>query len=231
MERKSSARNNGLKLSSGTPAMVTVCDTTTSGCFSDPQNSSRCVSDHTKHHSDGDYDLLQHHSIRNRYQHQNHREKTQQWQQKQEKQQEHQQQQHQHHKEQNCDTSPFDSLPKQQLPRPELFQIRRQHEPLHPSPTPSSALLLSQHFLSSDEDDSVDGESGAHRQQATHGDTNNFHYSSGQNNRIEITCEDQEPGRSRSKVPEEIRLRINSRERQRMHDLNSALDSLRQCDI
>ena len=33
---------------------------------------------------------------------------------------------------------------------------------------------------------------------------------------------------SRSKIPEEVRLRINSRERQRMHDLNSALDSLRQ---
>ncbi|GFO08564.1 oligodendrocyte transcription factor [Plakobranchus ocellatus] len=33
---------------------------------------------------------------------------------------------------------------------------------------------------------------------------------------------------SRSKVPEEVRLRINSRERQRMHDLNSALESLRQ---
>ena len=33
---------------------------------------------------------------------------------------------------------------------------------------------------------------------------------------------------SKSRVPEEIRLRINSRERQRMHDLNSALDSLRQ---
>ncbi|GFR63568.1 oligodendrocyte transcription factor 2 [Elysia marginata] len=33
---------------------------------------------------------------------------------------------------------------------------------------------------------------------------------------------------SKSKVPEEVRLRINSRERQRMHDLNSALDSLRQ---
>lgn len=33
---------------------------------------------------------------------------------------------------------------------------------------------------------------------------------------------------SKSKVPEEVRLRINSRERQRMHDLNLALDSLRQ---
>ncbi|XP_067674060.1 oligodendrocyte transcription factor 2-like [Haliotis asinina] len=33
---------------------------------------------------------------------------------------------------------------------------------------------------------------------------------------------------SKSRVPEEIRLRINSRERERMHDLNSALDSLRQ---
>ncbi|KAH9500191.1 hypothetical protein Btru_077446 [Bulinus truncatus] len=33
---------------------------------------------------------------------------------------------------------------------------------------------------------------------------------------------------SRSRVPEHVRLRINSRERQRMHDLNSALDSLRQ---
>lgn len=32
----------------------------------------------------------------------------------------------------------------------------------------------------------------------------------------------------RSKVPEDVRLRINSRERQRMHDLNSALDGLRQ---
>ncbi|BFZ09394.1 hypothetical protein BsWGS_12433 [Bradybaena similaris] len=38
----------------------------------------------------------------------------------------------------------------------------------------------------------------------------------------------QETPGSKSKVPEEIRLRINSRERQRMHDLNSALDSLRQ---
>ncbi|XP_071112418.1 oligodendrocyte transcription factor 2-like [Haliotis cracherodii] len=33
---------------------------------------------------------------------------------------------------------------------------------------------------------------------------------------------------SRSRVPEDVRLRINSRERERMHDLNSALDSLRQ---
>ena len=32
---------------------------------------------------------------------------------------------------------------------------------------------------------------------------------------------------SKSEVPEDIRLRINHRERQRMHDLNSALDSLR----
>ena len=32
----------------------------------------------------------------------------------------------------------------------------------------------------------------------------------------------------KQRVPEDIRLRINSRERQRMHDLNSALDSLRQ---
>ncbi|KAK6169256.1 hypothetical protein SNE40_020339 [Patella caerulea] len=32
----------------------------------------------------------------------------------------------------------------------------------------------------------------------------------------------------KSKVPEDIRLRINGRERERMHDLNSALDSLRQ---
>ena len=36
---------------------------------------------------------------------------------------------------------------------------------------------------------------------------------------------------SRSKVPEDVRLRINSRERQRMHDLNSALDSLRQVRV
>lgn len=34
--------------------------------------------------------------------------------------------------------------------------------------------------------------------------------------------------RHKSRVPEEIRLRVNCRERQRMHDLNSALDSLRQ---
>ena len=34
--------------------------------------------------------------------------------------------------------------------------------------------------------------------------------------------------RHKSNVPEEVRLRVNSRERQRMHDLNSALDSLRQ---
>lgn len=33
--------------------------------------------------------------------------------------------------------------------------------------------------------------------------------------------------RQKSKVPEELRLRVNGRERQRMHDLNSALDSLR----
>ncbi|OWF47587.1 oligodendrocyte transcription factor 2-like [Mizuhopecten yessoensis] len=33
---------------------------------------------------------------------------------------------------------------------------------------------------------------------------------------------------SKSEVPDDIRLRINGRERQRMHDLNSALDSLRQ---
>lgn len=33
---------------------------------------------------------------------------------------------------------------------------------------------------------------------------------------------------SGSKVPEEIRLRVNSRERERMHDLNSALESLRE---
>ena len=32
----------------------------------------------------------------------------------------------------------------------------------------------------------------------------------------------------KSRVPEDVRLRINSRERQRMHDLNSALDGLRQ---
>ncbi|XP_025099192.1 oligodendrocyte transcription factor 3-like [Pomacea canaliculata] len=44
-----------------------------------------------------------------------------------------------------------------------------------------------------------------------------------------------EPGETMSSIrktrvrhqPEEVRLRINSRERQRMHDLNSALDSLR----
>ncbi|KAL4233444.1 Oligodendrocyte transcription factor 3 [Mactra antiquata] len=34
--------------------------------------------------------------------------------------------------------------------------------------------------------------------------------------------------RNKSRVPEDIRLRVNSRERQRMHDLNSALDGLRQ---
>lgn len=34
--------------------------------------------------------------------------------------------------------------------------------------------------------------------------------------------------RHKSRVPDDIRLRVNSRERQRMHDLNSALDSLRQ---
>lgn len=33
--------------------------------------------------------------------------------------------------------------------------------------------------------------------------------------------------RHKSNVPEEVRLRVNSRERQRMHDLNAALDSLR----
>lgn len=33
---------------------------------------------------------------------------------------------------------------------------------------------------------------------------------------------------SKSRVPEELRLKVNSRERQRMHDLNSALDGLRQ---
>lgn len=33
---------------------------------------------------------------------------------------------------------------------------------------------------------------------------------------------------SKSRVPEEIRLKVNSRERQRMHDLNAALDGLRQ---
>ncbi|XP_069108043.1 oligodendrocyte transcription factor 3-like [Argopecten irradians] len=32
----------------------------------------------------------------------------------------------------------------------------------------------------------------------------------------------------KSEVPDDVRLRINSRERQRMHDLNAALDSLRQ---
>ncbi|KAK3605185.1 hypothetical protein CHS0354_012994 [Potamilus streckersoni] len=32
----------------------------------------------------------------------------------------------------------------------------------------------------------------------------------------------------KSRVPEDVRLRVNHRERQRMHDLNSALDSLRQ---
>ena len=35
-------------------------------------------------------------------------------------------------------------------------------------------------------------------------------------------------GRHKSCAPEDVRLRVNSRERQRMHDLNSALDSLRQ---
>lgn len=34
--------------------------------------------------------------------------------------------------------------------------------------------------------------------------------------------------RNKSSVPEDVRLRVNSRERQRMHDLNSALDGLRQ---
>ncbi|XP_045198315.2 class E basic helix-loop-helix protein 23-like [Mercenaria mercenaria] len=34
--------------------------------------------------------------------------------------------------------------------------------------------------------------------------------------------------RHKSRVPEDVRLRVNCRERQRMHDLNSALDSLRQ---
>ncbi|XP_060083152.1 oligodendrocyte transcription factor 2-like [Ylistrum balloti] len=33
---------------------------------------------------------------------------------------------------------------------------------------------------------------------------------------------------TKSEIPDDVRLRINSRERQRMHDLNSALDSLRQ---
>lgn len=33
---------------------------------------------------------------------------------------------------------------------------------------------------------------------------------------------------SKSRVPEEIRLKVNSRERQRMHDLNAALEGLRQ---
>ncbi|XP_062608797.1 neurogenic differentiation factor 1-like [Saccostrea cucullata] len=33
---------------------------------------------------------------------------------------------------------------------------------------------------------------------------------------------------SKSRVPEDIRLRVNSRERERMHNLNAALDSLRQ---
>lgn len=33
---------------------------------------------------------------------------------------------------------------------------------------------------------------------------------------------------TKSRVPEDIRLKVNSRERQRMHDLNSALDGLRQ---
>ncbi|KAL3879378.1 hypothetical protein ACJMK2_031676 [Sinanodonta woodiana] len=33
---------------------------------------------------------------------------------------------------------------------------------------------------------------------------------------------------SKSRVPETVRLRINDRERQRMHDLNTALDSLRE---
>lgn len=34
--------------------------------------------------------------------------------------------------------------------------------------------------------------------------------------------------RQKPNVPEDVRLRVNGRERQRMHDLNSALDSLRQ---
>lgn len=34
--------------------------------------------------------------------------------------------------------------------------------------------------------------------------------------------------RHKSLAPDDVRLRVNSRERQRMHDLNSALDSLRQ---
>ncbi|KAK3599206.1 hypothetical protein CHS0354_012811, partial [Potamilus streckersoni] len=33
---------------------------------------------------------------------------------------------------------------------------------------------------------------------------------------------------SKSRLPETVRLRINDRERQRMHDLNAALDSLRE---
>jgi class B basic helix-loop-helix protein 1/6/7 len=36
-----------------------------------------------------------------------------------------------------------------------------------------------------------------------------------------------QPPQSKSRVPEDIRLRINSRERERMHSLNAALDSLR----
>lgn len=40
------------------------------------------------------------------------------------------------------------------------------------------------------------------------------------------SCDQTPP--SKSRVPEDIRLRINSRERDRMHNLNGALDSLRQ---
>lgn len=40
------------------------------------------------------------------------------------------------------------------------------------------------------------------------------------------SCDQTPP--SKSRVPEDIRLRINSRERERMHNLNGALDSLRQ---
>ncbi|KAL3882156.1 hypothetical protein ACJMK2_028571 [Sinanodonta woodiana] len=48
----------------------------------------------------------------------------------------------------------------------------------------------------------------------------------GQQNSYVIRCSKRHTLKSR--VPEDVRLRVNHRERQRMHDLNSALDSLRQ---
>lgn len=46
------------------------------------------------------------------------------------------------------------------------------------------------------------------------------------NDYCNTSCDQTPP--SKSRVPEDIRLRINSRERERMHNLNGALDSLRQ---